>query len=46
MAKVPDNPTTWNVKELASLTAAYPDIKGTLDDAVSKYNPTPGTLLK
>jgi len=35
-------PATWNEDELASLKAEYPELRGTLNDAVSKYNPAPG----
>lgn len=35
-------PTLWSEEELSRLKADYPEIKGTLNDAVSKYNPTPG----
>lgn len=35
-------PTTWNEDEIASLKADYADLRGTLTEALSKYNPTPG----
>jgi hypothetical protein len=35
-------PATWNDEEIAAFRAEYPELQGTLTDAVSKYNPTPG----
>jgi hypothetical protein len=43
MVNITDAPLTlWSEEELSRLKADYPDIKGTLNDAISKYNPTPG----
>ena len=39
-------PATWNEEELANLKAEYPELRGTLNDAISKYNPAPGRLLQ
>lgn len=45
MVNITDAPLTlWSEEELSRLKADYPDIKGTLNDAISKYNPTPGKL--
>lgn len=35
-------PAVWGKEELANLHAEYPDLAASAD-AVSKYNPTPGT---
>ena len=39
-------PTTWDEQELSKMKAEYPELRGTLNDAVSKYNPTPGTVTR
>jgi hypothetical protein len=39
-------PATWNEDDLASLKAEYPELRGTLNEAVSKYNPTPGRRIQ
>jgi hypothetical protein len=45
MAAITDSPpTTWGEEELAQLKADYPELRGSLNDAVTKYNPTPGKL--
>jgi hypothetical protein len=41
---ITDGPAAWNEDELASFKAEYPELRGTLNDAVSKYNPAPGRL--
>ncbi len=38
-------PATWNEDELASLRAEYPELRGTLNAAVSKYNTAPGRQI-
>lgn len=35
-------PTTWSEDEITQLKADYPELQGSLGDAVTKYNPTPG----
>ncbi|WZN58590.1 ubiquitin-like domain-containing protein [Chloropicon roscoffensis] len=35
--------TTWNQEEISSLRADYDELAHTKGDAVTKYNPTPGT---
>jgi hypothetical protein len=35
-------PAAWGANEIQSLKADYPELEGSMD-AVSKYNPTPGT---
>ena len=47
MMSITDDPaTTWNEDEIVNLKANYPDLQGTLNDAVTKYNPTPGADRK
>lgn len=35
-------PAAWSKEEIESLKASYPELESSMD-AVSKYNPTPGT---
>lgn len=35
-------PAAWGDEEINSLKAEYPELMGSQNDAVSKYNPTPG----
>lgn len=43
MVSITDTPVaTWDEQDLAQLKANYPELQGTLNDAMSKYNPTPG----
>eukprot|EP00216_Chloropicon_sp_CCMP2111_P005735 CAMPEP_0198238698 /NCGR_PEP_ID=MMETSP1446-20131203/4300_1 /TAXON_ID=1461542 ORGANISM="Unidentified sp, Strain CCMP2111" /NCGR_SAMPLE_ID=MMETSP1446 /ASSEMBLY_ACC=CAM_ASM_001112 /LENGTH=42 /DNA_ID= /DNA_START= /DNA_END= /DNA_ORIENTATION= len=34
---------TWSEEEISGLRAQYDDVKELKNDAVTKYNPTPGT---
>ncbi|KAK2079390.1 hypothetical protein QBZ16_003081 [Prototheca wickerhamii] len=43
MASITGEPTTWDCEALAGLKAEYPDLASLTTDAVTKYNPTPGT---
>ena len=46
MVSITDSPAAkWSEDELAKLKADYPELRGSLNDAVSKYNPTPGMNL-
>lgn len=35
-------PAVWNEDELAKFKADYSELRGTMNDAYTKYNPTPG----
>ena len=43
MAAITDVPqATWGEDELAQLKGDYAELRGTLTEAVTKFNPTPG----
>lgn len=35
-------PAVWGKEEIGSLKSDYSELRGTLNEAVTKYNPTPG----